>query len=275
MAKIGKDVAAEFARTFVPEDADLGDADQVESLFNALEEEKPATAPELESWLLKWGELAAAIREEEAVRYIRMTCQTDDPEREKAFLHFVEKVAPRIKPRQHRLAEKFLESPGIKDLPAERYRVLIRDLDNEVKLFRDENVPLQTEEEKLSQEYQKTTGAMTVEHEGREQTLQQMSRYLELPDRDVRKQAWEKVTGRRLQDRAELDQLFDEMRGLRERMAKNAGFDNYRDYCMKLRGRFDYGSLSTNELDNVERFSLLVLSEEHGATVREAAPPKR
>jgi len=49
----------------------------------------------------------------------------------------------------------------------------------------------------------------------------------------------------------------------------------YRDGYTDLRGRFDYASLSTNELDNVERFSLLVLSDTDGAVVREAAPPKR
>jgi len=49
----------------------------------------------------------------------------------------------------------------------------------------------------------------------------------------------------------------------------------YKDGYTDLRGRFDYASLSTNELDNVQRFSLLVLSETDGAVVREAAPPKR
>jgi hypothetical protein len=49
----------------------------------------------------------------------------------------------------------------------------------------------------------------------------------------------------------------------------------FKDGYTDLRGRFDYTSLSTNELDNVERFSILVLSEEHGGVVREAAPPKR
>jgi hypothetical protein len=42
-----------------------------------------------------------------------------------------------------------------------------------------------------------------------------------------------------------------------------------------LRGRFDYASLSTNDLENVEKFSLLVYSQERGAVVKEAAPPKR
>ena len=49
----------------------------------------------------------------------------------------------------------------------------------------------------------------------------------------------------------------------------------YKDGYTDLRGRFDYASLSTDELDRVERFALLVLHDEHGALIREAAPPKR
>jgi len=49
----------------------------------------------------------------------------------------------------------------------------------------------------------------------------------------------------------------------------------YKDGYTDLRGRFDYASLSTDELDRVERFAILVLHETHGAVIREAAPPKR
>jgi hypothetical protein len=49
----------------------------------------------------------------------------------------------------------------------------------------------------------------------------------------------------------------------------------YKDGYTDLRGRFDYASLNTDELAGVRTFSLLVLSDDHGATVREAAPPKR
>jgi hypothetical protein len=49
----------------------------------------------------------------------------------------------------------------------------------------------------------------------------------------------------------------------------------YKDGYTDLRGRFDYTSLNTNELDFVQKFSLLILSDTHGATVREASPPKR
>jgi len=56
---------------------------------------------------------------------------------------------------------------------------------------------------------------------------------------------------------------------------KGGAVQFYKDGYTDLRGRFDYSSLNTNELDNVEKFSLLVLSETDGAVVREADPPKR
>ncbi len=49
----------------------------------------------------------------------------------------------------------------------------------------------------------------------------------------------------------------------------------YKDGYTDLRGRFDYASLNTNELDTATRFSVLILSEEHGAVVKEASPPLR
>ena len=49
----------------------------------------------------------------------------------------------------------------------------------------------------------------------------------------------------------------------------------YKDGYTDLRGKFDYTSLSTNDLDNTKRFSILILTTEHGATVREVKPPAR
>jgi hypothetical protein len=49
----------------------------------------------------------------------------------------------------------------------------------------------------------------------------------------------------------------------------------YKDGYTDLRGIFDYATLSTNELDSVERFSILIMSEAHGSVIREATPPQR
>ena len=49
----------------------------------------------------------------------------------------------------------------------------------------------------------------------------------------------------------------------------------YKDGYTDLRGRFDFASLNTNDLDVATKFSILILSDEYGAVVREATPPKR
>ena len=56
---------------------------------------------------------------------------------------------------------------------------------------------------------------------------------------------------------------------------KNGQVRFYKDGYTDLRGRFDYVSLNTNDLEQVEKFSVLLLSPEQGAVVREVAPPRR
>lgn len=53
------------------------------------------------------------------------------------------------------------------------------------------------------------------------------------------------------------------------------GVKFFKDGYTDLRGKFDYASVSTTGLGNVTRFSILVMSEDHGATVLEASPPQR
>jgi oligoendopeptidase F len=230
-------------RRFVPINADLGKWDEIEPLFNLLEERvtKVVSASELERWLLDWGELSAALDEESSKRYIAMTCHTDNSEAERAYLEFIEKIEPSLKPRQFKLEQLYLSHPFRPQLPRARYEVLDKHTQVHVELFRDENVPLETEEAKLSQQYQKLSGSLTVQFRGEEKTLVQMGRYLEEPDRSLREEAWTVVARRRLQEAEKFEDIFDQLVKLREQIARNASFNNYRDYAFRARARFDYG----------------------------------
>jgi oligoendopeptidase F len=79
-----------------------------------------------------------------------------------------------------------------------------------------------------------------VNFRGEEKTLVQIGRYLEEPDRALRQEAWELVAKRRLQESEKFDNIFDELIKLRQQIAANAGFKNYRDYAFRKMGRFDY-----------------------------------
>ncbi|MBN9693965.1 MAG: M3 family oligoendopeptidase [Verrucomicrobia bacterium] len=236
------DLPAYAPRRFLPAALDLGDWCQIAPWFDRLESRLPAaqTVPELEQWILDSGELSAALEEEGAKRYIAMTCHTDNPEAEKSYLHYVESIEPQIKPRRFALAQQFLAHPLRSQLPPERYGVYDRDLALMVELYRDENVPLETEEAKVGNEYNKLSGSLTVEFRGEQRTLTQMGRYQEEPERALREEAWRLVAARRLQEADKFEAFFDQLGELRGRMAKNAGYSNYRDYAFRVRGRFDY-----------------------------------
>jgi oligoendopeptidase F len=229
-------------RRFVPAQADLGDWTQVAPLFERLETNAAqcVAAVDLERWLLDWSELSAALDEESSKRYIAMTCHTDNPEAEKAYLHFVEKIDPQVKPRQFKLAQVYVGHAARGQMAKERYLVFDRDTKVHVELFRQENVPLETEEAKLGQQYQKLSGSLTVQFRGEEKTLVQMGRYLEETERPLRQEAWELVANRRLQEAEKFEDIFDHLLKLRQQIAQNAGFANYRDYAFRKLGRFDY-----------------------------------
>ena len=238
------DLPVHSPRRLLPRQIDLGDWKQIAPLFEAVEEKlrSAKSVADLERALLDWSELSAAIDEEGSKRYIAMTCHTDNSDAEKAYLHFVENVEPQIKPRQFALEQAYLAQPLRHELPKRRYEVFDRDTKQHVELFRPENVPLETEEAKLGQQYQKLSGSLTVQFRGEEKTLVQMGKFQEEPDRALRQETWELVTKRRLQETEKFDDFFDGLVKLRAQIAKNSGFENYRDYAFKARGRFDYTS---------------------------------
>lgn len=228
----------EFPLRWVPRGLDYDDWSELEPLFDELE--KRAGTRDLEAWILDWSELESAFAEEGSRRYVAMTCDTADPAKEKKYLHFETVIAPLAKPRWQRLKKLYLEHPRRRRLPRSVYGVMDLHLQNEFELYRDENVPLEAQDAELSQRYEKIAGAMTVTYEGREQTLPEMARYLEETDRARREEAWRRVAARRLKDREALEDLYDEMVRVRTRIARQAGFANYRDYAFRAKGRFDY-----------------------------------
>ena len=252
----------EYPRRFVARDADLGDWPQIEPYFRQLAQARLDTPEQLEDWLLRVSELAACLDQERVSREVEMTRATDDQAREKRFLDFVRNIQPKLKPLMFALQKKYVQAPARKTPSPKRYQVLDRSIANAVELFREENVPLETEEDLLEQQYQKLCGAMTVSYRGTEYTLQQMSPFLLENDRAVRQEAWELTAARRLQDCQAIEELFDRMVRLRHQIARNAGFDNYLQFGFRAKERFDYTEADCRAFhQSVERCVVPLLRE--------------
>lgn len=227
-------------RRFVSPDLDPSDFSKLEKLYRELLDRKIGNVQEMKDWLEDFSELASAVDEYGSRRYIDKSCHTDDEGIKKRFLQFVEEVEPRAKPMAFALQKKYLESPLRHKLERKRFDVLDRRWQAEVEIFREENVPIETEVTRKVTQYDQINGRMTVNFRGQELTMQQIARYLEDPDRSTRQEAWESSSRRRLEDREAVEVIFEALLPLREKIAHNAGLSDFRAYQWKANKRFDY-----------------------------------
>ena len=197
---------------------------------------RPLDMANVESWLADWSTFESLLAEAAAMANFAYARNTADRECEEAQLRFSSEIAPRADEQRTKLQARLVGlgyvRPGL-ETTVERFR-------NQMELFSDANVPVFTELAKLSTEWAKVIGAMTVDWDGQEKTPPQMWPYLEDRDRATRERAFHKMFKPYIDQRDGLAGLFDRMYDLRQQVAKNAGFDNFRDYTHRELNRFDY-----------------------------------
>lgn len=238
------------SRVFVPQEINLGDWSQIEPLFIQLRDRKIENAPELEKWLFDWSELDSCLWDEKLRRENANNNQTDNLDLEKNYTAFIENIIPKAKPYWRQLKQKYFDCPSRSSLDAKRYAIFNRDVEADLKTYREINIPLSTEDNVLRQKYAKIYGAMTVKVDGAELPLSQAKKILEETDRARRQDVWEKIAACWRQERETLDDVYDKMVSLRTQIARNAGFDNYRDYMFVVDKRFDYTPADCEKFHN-------------------------
>lgn len=238
------------AQTSIPSDLNASRWETIQPLVEELLHRSIDSPHAFEQWLIDRSEIGAACAEAEANLYISMTCNTDDKARAHAYSQYIEQVSPELRRAGFALDRRQIQLHDQFPLDPQRYEVIQRDTRADVELFRDDNIPLFTQLENLSQEYQTVTGAMTVQFDGEERTMPQMARYQEQTDRSIREQAWRATMQRRLHDKQQLDDIFSRQIRLRDRIAKNAGFDSFVGYAFASKRRFDYTPAYCREFHN-------------------------
>ncbi|GAB4135543.1 MAG: M3 family oligoendopeptidase [Bacteroidia bacterium] len=228
------------ARHFVPEHLSFESWKNIEPYFVQLSERSIGNVEELSQWCRDLSELESVLSEELAWRYIKSTCDTANEELSQAYEFFITEIEPNAAPWVDKLNKKLDACPFREQIDSDVYAIWFKLVKNEISLFREANIPLFTEADTLSQEYGKIAGAQTVELDGKLCTLQQAANYLKYTDRARREEAFHKIWERRIEDKTKLDDLFDQLIAIRQKIAGNCGFDNYRDYMFAAMARFDY-----------------------------------
>jgi oligoendopeptidase F len=199
-------------------------------------EARELSASNIQAWLDDWSQLAATADEQYWRLYIATTVNTADQEVEARFAQYVEQIQPAVKTAEQKLKDKLLAS----GLSPKGFETGLRRLQTEAELFREENLQLLAEEQKLVTEYNKLIGSLTVMWAGEERTLTQVFPLLYETDRSIRQRAWEAGRARLLRERQNINELWEKFMSVRLKITQNAGLLDYRAYMWKQRFRFDY-----------------------------------
>ncbi len=228
-------------RTFLPEKLIIEKWEDIERYCEDLLTRNIDEKAAYEKWLADKSELDAVLEEDAAWRYIRMTINTKDQSLTEHYTFFVTQIQPKLAPYEDKLNKKLVESPWFAELDRdEAYHIYFRSVKTALKLYREENVAIESEIGELSQKFGAITGAQSIEHDGKQITMQKASTFLRETDESLRKEVFEKMAERRTQDVEALDKLYSDLIAKRTQIAKNAGYENFRDYKFDALGRFDY-----------------------------------
>jgi oligoendopeptidase F len=220
---------------YTPQDMAALTWEQIEPFGRELID-RPLHAAKMEAWLADWSDFSRLVSEISQRRYVAFTVNTEDSEAERQYNAYLEEIFPASQQVEQQLKQKLLQS-GFE--PA-GWEVPLRNIRAEVALYRPENLPLLSEELKLSNAYDQIISAQTVQWEGEERTIAQLTPLYQEPARSLREHAWRLGIERQLADRKRLDDLWQQMLDLRLRIARNAGLSDYRAYCWQHLLRFDY-----------------------------------
>lgn len=229
-AEITFDKPVKAKRKFVDENIAITSYDDVRPYFDRLEQEFINNQDELLSWLDKRSELETVLQEHLGWLYIRMSCDTRDEKLRDAYHFFINEIQPHVSLASNRLNEKLLKTGLTEKVSDKRYANYFRQIKNQNRIFREENVPLIAKMQTLEQQYAAISGEMSIQYRDKEYTMPAAANFLREPDRAVREEVYSLISKRRLQDVGKLNNLFSELIKLRHTIAVNAGFQNYRDY---------------------------------------------
>ena len=193
-------------------------------------------AANVEEWLADWTAVSDVLSETGQRLSVATTLDTTDAEAERRYNAYLDGIYLKARAAEQALKAKFLAA-GV--APA-GFEVPLRNLRAEADLYREANLPLQTEEKKIGAEYDKVIGAQTIQWEGKEVTLSQLAPVYLDPDRSLRERAWRMAAGRQLADRAAIDSLWGKLLAVRRKLAANADCPDYRAFRWRQFLRFDY-----------------------------------
>lgn len=179
-----------------------------------------------EKAFIEWDKFTSHIETMMSLAYTRNSIDTTDSFYEKE-VEYIDDISPVFAELEQGFTRLMLESKYRPQLE-EKYGKLMF-LNGEIFLdsFSPEIIPETQETNKLETAYQKLLASAQIDFQGEKRTISQMHPFKESADNDIRRSAWLAEGGFYKEHENELNDIYDKMVHLRDKMAKKMGYDNF------------------------------------------------
>ena len=254
----------EFKRGFISDNFDFKNLEEILKIYNELEDRTVTSLEEFETWIGNLFEFEVALHEAHGKLYILSTCHTDDENIKREEKYFTNTIFPGIAEITNKINDKILTLYKNLKPSSKRYGIFIRSIEAEKKLFCKENIPLFVKIDNFSQKYFEIRGGMMIDFKGKSRTMSEMFKFLESPDKNIRKEAWLIRNEKNYENREEINNLYSEIVKLHHKKAINAGFNDNIEYTFLSKKRFDYTPEDSIQFHNsIEKSVVPILTKIH------------
>lgn len=228
-------------RSFIPERFNAKKWSDYEPYVERLLSREWDRVEDATRWIGDVEEIKAVLIDAASEINIDFMCDTNNEEHRAAYNELISVLHPQFLNASEKLGRRLLASPFVAQLRSDvrlrRYLMILR---NEIELFREENLTLESDVLELGKEFSTMESNQTAEVDGRSYTMTELQAGLTHPDRSVRERMWRAMNERCLIDSDAFQTIYTSMVQKRHAIARNAGFADYRVYRFRELQRFDY-----------------------------------
>ena len=176
-----------------------------------------------------------------SLAHCRFTLNTKD-EFYQGEVAYYDEIGPLAQQMMTEYAVTLLDSPYRTELETKINPRMFKQFEISRKSFHPAIIPELQEENNITTEYSKFMSEMVFEYNGEKMPLSRLRGGLEDDDREVRRATAEAIGRGLAANAAELDDIYDRLVKIRDKMAKKLGYENFVELGYYRMGRLDYNA---------------------------------
>ena len=197
------------------------DAQRIMKSFDSAENVDSA-----EKAFLEWDRFSSHTETMMSLAYTRHSIDTTDKFYDDE-VEYIDEISPVLSEMEQNFTKLIVNSRFRPELEKIYGKLMFKNGEIFLRAFSPEIIPETQQTNKLETAYQKLLASAQIEFEGEKRTISQMHPFKESADDVIRRNAWIEEGKFYSDHEAELNDIYDKMVGLRDKMAKKLGYNNF------------------------------------------------